>query len=469
MHSKMEALLARLRKQLTDLADKFMDVFRNTVNNLIETFAANKSYLDSMPETTKVYERPLAHIRDLKENLALIVKEMDVNAKATDFINMLLSEDGVKAWINSNENEIFIVVNQYFTNLFSTYSQKTMTSYLQDKYKDATTPEELTQHVRNDVMNNLDARARPLFWTATAYNVSRASSIGYITYPMVSSEVSSAAEQLSQTKPQGSLTTRASKIQDRISIMRCLVGAPLFGYQGLLLYEKASVNSPLVGKHLYEGKEYTNDAGERVAGRDWRNLPSPSPLSLMHNRNAETLKNSAEEVRALYEKAEDKKIIVSLSANDYGVQIILPSFMEKIRKIRDTAIGKTKVEQLEAIDQIKAMMEQPEFEPDAIKIPNDATGSLPESNKKLVRIDHFVSAPKIQEMVRKEMEKYNDVDKILEELLPKEDASFVAFQNALFTGVIRFNPPVVTCEDEYGTEFQLSRPNMTHGIVPDLP
>lgn len=462
---KMEDLLTKLRKQLVDLADKFMDVFRNVTQNLIDTFAENRRYLDSMADSAVAYEFPLAKIQGLKESLKIVVKEMDVKVKATDFLQSLLSEEGIKAWINGSENDIFIVVNRYFTTLFSEYSHKTMTSYLQDKYH-TVVPAQLTKCVRDDIMNTLDGNATPLFWTAPLYNVSRASSIGYVTFPAVSSEVSAAAVQLSASKPTGMLIPRASKIQDRISIMRCLVGVPLYGYQGLLQYEKTSVNQNTVGKHPYEGKPYINDNGEKVEGRNWTYLPSPAPLSLMNNDNAEILKKNAEEAKSLYERAEAKKIIRNTDANNYGIFIITQAFMAQIRDIKQVAMGKTKVEQLEAIDKIKELMDNVQFEADKIKIPNDATGTLPEFNKRLVRIDHFAAAPILQKKVLEELAKYDEIDRILNELEPKEDVDLALFQNALYTGVIKFAPPTMSCEDEYGTEYSLSSPEMKRGGVP---
>ena len=466
MFTKMDDLMTRLRKQLVDLANNFMDVFRNTINGLIDTFDANREYLDNRVESATSYEFPLAHIRDLKANLDLTVKEMDVNAKATDFLTMMLSEDGIKSWINNNENELFAVVNKYFTDLFSAYSHKTMTSYLQDKYN-TTNSDQLIQAIRGDIMNQLDANATPLFWTSPVYNVSSASKIGYVTFPAVSTEVEEAAKQLSSSKDSGELTVRNSNIQDRISVMRCLVGVPLYGYQGLLQYENNSVRSTAVGKHLYEGKNYTNDSGEYVTGRDWRYLPSPISYSLMNDQNCGILREEGDKAKALYEEAEAKNIIAQVDLNNYGIYVISPAFMDKIRAVKAESTGKTKVEMLQGIDKIKALMTNIEYEPDKIDILNDATTTLPELNKRMVRIDHFVSAPRLQEAVRAELAKLAEVDSILEGLEPKDDTDLVNFQNALFTGVIKYARTVLTVvTDDFATESVLSKPNMAHGAVP---
>lgn len=463
--SKMHDLLTRLRKQLTDLASNFMDVFRNTVGSLIDTFAANREYLETISDNHSAFEFPLAEIKDLKENLNFTIKEMDVMAKATDFLTNMLSEEGISAWINGNENEIFTIVNRYFTALFSLYSQKTMTSYLQDKYN-TTDGNQLIKHIRDDIMNQLDNHATPLFWTSSVYNVNNASKIGYITFPAVSEEVSQAAQQLANSKDAGELVPRNSHIQDRISIMRCLVGVPIFGYQGLLQYEDNSVKSNAVGKHLYEGKSYTNDLGEYVVGRDWRYLPSPTAYSLMNKQNCCLLKDAADDASKLYEEAEEKKIVAPVDANNYGIFIVADSFLEEIRKIHSNAANQTKVEQLEAIDKISVMMTNVQYNPDKILIPNDATATLPDINKRLVRIDHFVSSPRLQEIVENEVSKKREIEEILESLTPKDDSDLINFQNALFTGALIFSPPVIECEDEFGIKHSLSSPDMKRGGVP---
>ncbi len=454
---KMKDFLERLRKQLVDLADNFMDVFRNVMKSLIETFDANKHFLEELPETTNGYEFPLATISQLKDTLDLTIKEMDISSKATDFLKMMLSKEGVKAWINSNENEIYRVVNKYFTTLFAEYSNKTMTSYLQDKYH-TTNMDQLVMEIRNDIMNKLDQNANPMFWTSTGYSISTASHIGYVTFPNVSTEVDLAAQQLAASKQTGELTVRNSTIQDRISIMRCLVGVPLFGYQGLLQYEDSSIGSPIIGKHLYEGKLYTNDEGKSATGRDWRFLPSPVPLSKMNASNNKVLRDKAEAAKEIYELAEKKNIIAQTAPDNYGIFVISADFMKKIYDARDAANGKTKVEQLEAIAAIKELMESIEYEPKKVAIPNDGATSLPEMNKRIIRIDHFASSIKLQEMVKAEVAKFEEIDKIIAELEPKEDKDLVSYQNGIFTGVIKITGPVVKVENEFGEETELSAP-----------
>ena len=463
---KMDDLLTRLRAQLVALANNFTDVFKNTIGSLIDTFAANHDYLESLGDNVATYEFSLARIQDLKSNLNQTIKEMNVAEKAKDFLNLMLSEEGIKAWINGNENDIFSVVNKYFTDLFSEYSQRTMTSYLQDKYK-TTNPEQLVKNIRDDIMNQLDTGAAPLFWTSSQYNIGSASKIGYITFPAISEEVRQAAEQLAKSKDAGELVSRNSHIQDRITIMRCLVGAPLYGYQGLLQFEDKSVGNDAVGRHLYEGKNYTNDNGEYGTGRDWRLLPSPVPLSLMTSQSNKLLKANAESAKELYELAETKQIISSIpGGTEYGIQALAASFVAEIRSLYEEAKDKSNEEKLAAQESVKALLENPQYEQDKVFIPNDGSHDLPEMNKRLVRIDHFAYSPKLQDMVRREIANFEEIEKIVDELEPKVDSDLGEFFNALYTGTITFVAPTVEFEDEFGMKTVLSSPDMQRGGVP---
>jgi hypothetical protein len=461
--SKMDDLLTRLRKQLTALGNNFTDVFKSTIGNLIDTFVANRDYLDSMADNVSTYEFPLVHIQDLKGNLNQTIKEMNVSEKAKDFLTYMLSEEGIQAWIASNENEIAKLVTKYFNTLFSLYSRRTMTSYLQDKYntKDSA---QLIKSVRDDIMNMLDMNATPLFWASPLYSIDNASKIGYISVPDTCEEVVQAASSLREARQE--LSVRKTDIRDRITLMRCLVGAPLYGYQGLLQYERNSVGATNVGKNLYEGRDYVNDNGQADKGRDWRHLPSPSSFSLMNNKNSDDLRKNAEEASKLYAEAESKQIITMVGPNEYGIRIIAPSFMEQIRGLRNSAINKSNEEKLEALGQINNLKNNIVYETNVIKILNDGSALLPDMNKRLVRIDHFAASPRHQEMVKREKVKLKEIDDIIAALEPKVDNDLVEFHNALFTGTISFTAPVVEYEDKFGAKTVLSSPDMQCGGAP---
>lgn len=175
----------------------------NTVNNLIETFDAYKSYfeLENIGCFARAFEYPIVKINDLKESLDERIKEIDIPNKMVDFQKYMLSVDGCKSWMTNNENEISKLVSDYFIKLFSEYTNKTMTSYLQDKYN-TDSVNELIQYIRNDIMEQLYSRNLPLLWLSTKYFAKDILSRGFMTVPTTSYEVYQAAENLALKNPE---------------------------------------------------------------------------------------------------------------------------------------------------------------------------------------------------------------------------------------------------------------------------
>jgi len=461
--SKMEDFLNILRRQLTDLADNFTDVFKNTISDLINTFNANRDYLENIANNVSVYEYPLIKIDDMKDSLQSVIKDMNIKDKIKDFLTNMLSSESIKAWSSSDENQIANVVTYYFTKLFDTYSKKTMTGYLQEKYN-TTNTDQLIKKIREDIMSQLDSKANPMFWTSSLYDINSAAKIGYISIPETCEEVVLAAENLRTSRTE--LSVRKTALKDRISIMRCLVGTPMYGYQGLLQYENNSVNDTAVGKHIYEGHQYTHADGNTVKGRDWRELPSPSAFSIMNIQNNEILRKNAEKAKDLYIKAEELGIIGQTGPNEFGIKIISESFINEIRTTHLSTENKSVDDKIEASNKIMKMKQNIEYNAVSVKIMNDGSATMPEMNRRIVRIDHFAAAPKYHELVSIEINKLNEIDKILDLLEIKVDHDFEDFLSAIFTGAINLNIPEIEYEDDFGEKIILSSPNMEKGGIP---
>ncbi|MCL2072196.1 MAG: tubulin-like doman-containing protein, partial [Oscillospiraceae bacterium] len=240
VYSKMVDAMELVKNQLNKLANVFADVFRDVIERLINTFSANYNYLESDASRNVAYEFPIARIEELRDSLDHTIKSMEVGEKMSEFMSMMLEPNGIKSWITGNENDIVRLVTKYFTALFNENSKKTMTRYLQEKYK-TRDPEQLKKSIREDIMQDLDGKSAPLFWTSDMYDINSASKVGFISAPSESSEVIEAAKLLSVKDE--SLTVRVSEITDRITVIRCLAGVPLYGYLGLLQYENRSAES----------------------------------------------------------------------------------------------------------------------------------------------------------------------------------------------------------------------------------
>ena len=461
--AKMETYLEKLREQLTNLAGSFTDVYSSTMNRLIETFDANREYLKGVKPSTTAFEYPLADIDDLKDALDQTIKGIDMSSSLRNFTNYMLTPSGIAAWTSLNENEITREVKHYFTSLFANYSNKTMSSYLQDKYG-TTNHTQLVSAIRDDIMYNLDMNASPLFWTSPVYNIDSAAKLGYITVPNTCTEVSAAATNLTLAKPE--LGVRQTDVRDRITIMRCLVGTPLFGYQGLLQYEQSSVGAPSVGKHIYEGQKYIDDKGAEVEGRNWNYLPSPHAYSIMTDANSPILRDNARTAAEMYELAEQNKVIHQSGPNEFCIRTVDPAHIERMRLIFEEAQGLSNAEKIDAQDRLKAMKSAMAYEPSVTELENDGANGLPDLNKRDVRIDHFAAAPMHQAIVVKQLELIAQADAWIDALEIKTDTTLNNFLEELFAGTITFKRPLINFKDEFGMETVLSSPDMPRGAVP---
>lgn len=463
---KMKSFLTILRKQLVDLSNKYCSVYNTVIDELIATFEANRVYLEDISDNVQEFEYPIATINDLKETLDERIKEIDIPSKMMDFQKYMLSGNVCKSWMTKNENEITKCVSKYFIEVFKEYTNKTMTSYLQDKYNTDNT-DELIQFIRNDIMNQLDIKAKPLFWTSAQYNADNASKIGYISVPETSAEVVSAAQSLNMARKE--LTVRATSLQDRISIMRCFVGAPLYGYQPLNQLEILSMGDSHAGKHLYEGRKYIDENKQEVVGRDWRFLPSPTPASKLNSTNSTDLRNIAQNAEALYDKATKIGIIYEVNPNEFEVRIIDDSFMEEAESIAQAAIDKNDAMLMyEAAEKINGMKGNIRYSAKNYSIDNDAKNGedeVPESEKRRVRVDHFAMAPVICNEAKNEIAKLQKLDELVSSLQPKVDTDFEDYANALFTGAITINGVKITYVNEYAEEIPLSAPIMKMGAI----
>lgn len=456
----------KLRKQLFDLYNNFLLPYCNVLNNLIDTFEANKSNLEleNVGCFAKAFEYPIVTINDLKESLDKKIKEFDIPKTMELFQKYMLSADGYQSWITKNEKEISKLVSKYFIDLFPEYTNKTMTDYLKEKYKTYST-DELSHCIRNDIMNHLDFIASPLFWPSEFFDFPKA---GCISVPVTSYEACQAAEELSLANPE--LRVRTTVLMDRITVMRIAVGIPLFGYKPIKQYEVKSLNDKEYGKHLYEGREYVDDNGETVRGREWRNLPSLTPLSKMDENNSSFLFETAQKAKSVYEEAESLGLIIDVGSGEYGLRTIDDSFFYEIIEISKNAkISKYDPAIIsEIIKEIKNKRNNLKFLKKIYHIKDDAQngyGRIGEQERKQVRVDHFAFAPKLVKIAENEIEKIKKIDEIIASLESKIDTDFENFANALFTGAVKINGFMLTYENDCHKGVRFSSPNMPMGGI----
>ena len=454
----MDAVTEHVRR----LANEFTDPFRKTMANLFTVFAANRAELEAFADKKNPYEMPLVSMNDLLPTLNATLNSLDVPSVARDFMGELLTEEGIKSWgPNGNESNMAHIVSQFFLNRFSVYSTRSLSEFLQDKYK-TTDPIRLANNIYNDLLQVVNDNAAPLFWTEMGYNVNDACAIGYVTVPQLAAEVVDAAKMLAEAQANQKLTVRETTVRDRISILRCLIGVPMWGYKGVKQYELDS--SPRPGKHLYEKAEYVEGVPQ-VESRDWNLLPSPTPKSVMTEQNNPLVLERAESAVSAYDRGIAGGVIQK-TVTGFEVRVIASSFMTEFRSKFEVAKDKPNDEKLDAQAALRSMSENRVYEPGNTVLSTELRPGN-EDIERVLCIDRLVNAPKIQELIESELAKCDEMAADIDALEPKVDKDLDEFRKALFTGVIRLDLPRVTyVNSEFGDETVLSKPQMERGGVP---
>ncbi len=446
--TEMESMLRLMVDQMDKLYETHFKIYAQVSLNLLDTFHENYRYLINAAKPVQdPFVMPLMTIEDLKDSLDKTVASMRLESELQAFHSMLFGDPEV--WITGDENKITKRVSNYLTDKFSGYTSKTLTDYLELRFG-TSDPAQLSDAIYKSILMPLSDKATPLFWLSNAFQITDAAPLGYCSIPDGATAIQSAASSLIGARTDLKLVP--NKVPDRISMLRCTCGVPLFGYNGIDSYSKLYNNDVNVGKHLYE--ETTRDP------RDWRLLPNMMPFSTINNPSEELLKCSED-----YERAVQKEIIrnSATNKNDYYI-VIQPEITELKEKIEQVLAAPTN----SALQAAKAELDQfvqTRTPARQIAISNDGA----ESHKDKVRKDHVVAAQDMMAVIRGELKKEDALAQMGQELddallqLKKDSGLREEFFNAMMTGVFTYKiPSVLYIREVFGMseETVLSDPKM---------
>ncbi|MDR2156565.1 MAG: tubulin-like doman-containing protein [Clostridiales Family XIII bacterium] len=432
VHWQLGTFLEGLKKEIENLSVGYTSVLKDLVRSLVETFRVNRQYLDALPPANDPYVMQLVTVRDVKGSLDTVIKQMDMPGQVKRFMEFLTKETSSEIWRRGRENDIAKLVTDYFNGVFAGNAEKTLSGYLEDKYQE-TNASKLADIVHNEIIVKLDAMAAPLFWTAGFYPIDNGAQLGYCSVPASAPAILAAAQKLVDQNKQ-ELSLRATEMQDRITFLRFVVGVPVYGYRPLAEYENFYAGkTDFVGRHLHEGKN---------GGKDWENLPSPIPFSLMQAVEdvSPKTRERAEAAAALYDRAETAGVIAA-DGNGYGVRVTEDGFYaDAVASIKD-AIGSAEILRMQkALEDVTGEKEGISGRAlNVLPIPNDGTGD--DGVKARVRKDHFVASPILQEAAENELRKMTPLEEALAKLEEKiryvEDRSksMKSFTDGLFSGI----------------------------------
>lgn len=404
--SKLDSVLRELRNQIVEITASYYIKLNRVMDTLINTFAENRDALASekILDTSGSFAIPMMTIAELKKSLDTEIERINVPGMLDAFMVLLVQNE--EEWIQEDENKISRMVTDFFVNTaFNGFANKTITSFLKDKYENKyggrITDEQLAGFIYNDWMKLLTEKASPLFYfNSSIWSESKTSKLAFLSFPSASAPIKAAAVQMNQARQLWGL--KESALTDRIFIMCSACGLPLSSYNNCTDYERMFFTSKEPGRHYYEGK-----AVRGMDFTDWNKLPSITPQSVIDVAHTpEDLAKLINEANDLYDKAralgvlDDDSIFCEADEADL---VILNNSCDACEK----AIAKASKAQ-----DIPMLQQTVEAVKKAMIIPMSKTNkSLPTDGYRetkdfifSIQKDHFISAPALHAMVRAQVD-----------------------------------------------------------------
>lgn len=307
--SKLDSVLRELRNQIVEITASYYIKLNRVMDTLINTFAENRDALASekILDTSGSFAIPMMTIAELKKSLDTEIERINVPGMLDAFMVLLVQNED--EWIQEDENKISRMVTDFFVNTaFNGFANKTITSFLKDKYENKyggrITDEQLAGFIYNDWMKLLTENATRLFgFNKAIWSENKTAMNPYITFPAISIPIRMAAVQMKQRAPIWNL--KESLLTDRIYVTHNMMGFPLSSYIYCADYEYMCFSAKEYGRHYYEGKPLRG-----IGFTDWNELPSITPQSVIDMANIpEDLALRIRESNDLYERALSKGVL----------------------------------------------------------------------------------------------------------------------------------------------------------------
>ena len=410
-----------LKEKVIRLQQEYFSVLTEVCKNLTDTFNANRSYLERHKnDTGDSFEFPLVTIAELEQSLQGTLENIDSDTQVKRFVELFINEPD--NWRKRDENAISKTVSDFFGDpvygIFRDYANRTINTYLEAKYAGRYTngnDYELAALLRANEIGKLVSRSKPVFWLASHVINEYYPEISYLTAPSSCNAARIASQNIAGADY---LISRPVEASNRISVIRCRCAAAMYSYSGLPAYENIYyAHKTFIGKHLYEGKVREID-GVRFVDKDWRELSSPIPASLI-DINSDTL--SAQRVRAaleLFEKAVEKGVIERVDNSTFIVKKTNDDKFAEFMALEESALA---LEDASPVYDILEKMKAMDIKDDKVlTLFNDAyigaDEQIARENSARVVKDHFCAYTEIQKIVKAELDKIIAVTEALKKV-----------------------------------------------------
>ena len=430
--AEMEKMMTTMIEQFETLYTVYFFPYAQVAQKLSETFHENYQYLTNPKKVPDdPFTIPLITIKDrpnikgIQETLDKAVEAMNLKEEVLNFHQKLFTNYYV--WRHDEEDKVSKFVSDYLVERFSGFTSRTLSSYLEMRFN-TTDPGRLSKMIETEILRDLSTKANPLFWQGTGSGVSGCP-MGYCSVPSGASVITAAAQNM--VRNQTDLQMVPNYMPDRISILRCWCGVPMFSYNGVNTYYGPYTNDRSVGKHLYELSKRDE--------RNWAAIPNLRPYSTI-NDPSEKLETAA----ANYDLAVKLGIIGPnpKAQDDYRIFIFgdNPELEMKVT----AAFTAGRAEKENALELLRWYRENRKYER-SIVISNDGASGHEEK----VRKDHVVEADMNMELICEQIaleQKWRNLEKKLQNAISAEEERLKLrkeYFNAMMAGVLHYQFPSV--------------------------
>lgn len=411
----LEDTLDTLRMLMAALDRLYNSYFRpllQLLDNLQETFAEDIYYLNSPVAVAPVpWTRRILDLPDIKPRLDEIIDDLDENALVTLFMTHILN--GYDQWQSDDGGKIGPYISHYMEQTFHNEFNRSLQDYLFDSFPAAGGhPVILSEAVERDILSRLHQDAFPMFLCDPAFDLSDPT----VTYeqsqilaPSTAPAVQSAASAFRQANP--AYVVYQTRYHNRISVIRCFSGVPLYACGALWMWKHAYDNMDEPYIHLYA------HTGRGMDGsRDWYTfLPDPVPASL-----SPQLSPCQEELCNVYRQAEEAGIIQK-GRYDYFVLYKTPALSLPNHQpedfLEDCVFQRTLLDDArnQLVNQLNDFCNHT-LAVEEVPLRNDGDPQLGDMGTAQVRLDYFLRFPVLQQIAREELDKLHSLQDAIQRL-----------------------------------------------------
>ena len=417
----------KLQEDLLELDKNFFQPLIRLLDDLAETFQEDEVYLNSdKAQSQTAYTWRLFELSDIQPHLDRVIEELTPKQLVQDFMTEVLNSPD--EWLQNDDGKVGLFVRRYMERTFRQDMNRGLQDYLFLKYPEAGKDgDKLAEIIEDKELSQIDQKAVPMFWCSPDYSMTDPTNVfqcSSLSVPLVASVVCTAADNMKKNKTEYSI--RKTGLKDRIFALRFFSGIPFYAYQGATLlksyYDKTAGTAAGVGTHLYARTGRGTDGSGDL---DWRYfLPTPVPYSLhpeffddpkkenqKAGRSPSELYEKGKECGALYleigengEQSYYLRTSAPLELKEYGRR----DFVSEMGKLDENSLLKERV-------RLKKWLSD-RYGTDATKwtsLRNDGLKTADGAIMERVRRDYFLHYPRLQQIVRAEVENWEAVQAAL--------------------------------------------------------